>query len=217
MISNQSSEKLWGWWAMAHGGSVYVAYVFWLLIEEGCQAYSCGQDINRLLGGFSFIFFASLLGTLQLFILRQVLDINYSWSLVTGLSVIFALFPIAVISLIANSELPEIAPYSIHILRMLIAGSICGSIIGFMQWGILRKKVSNSGKWILLNIIGYSLGLGIFGWMIYPYSSFQDFIHRVEMLKENSILVMIFIAILLPGVFTGSIVNSFEPIDNNGV
>ena len=146
--------------------------------------------------------FGIILGTLQGFVLRQVIDPSIRWVVATGLCTILALFPFIIFFLFIANIGGGRQPHDSVLKAAAIAGSLMGLIIGSAQWLVLRKIVKNGRHWVFLNILGYPLGLTAFIWVGDPSVSFLDWLNPILFRSQQGI-VFATIAMLIPALFTG--------------
>lgn len=134
---------LWLGWTLATTGGLLLGMVPLALVLPGLDL-GLARVLVPLLAGF-------LVGLLQWVVLRGYLTSASDW--------------------ILNGAAGWAAGYAVGLLIIQnLTGSLLGVIIGFLlfgaaigliQWPVLRREIPNALPWILANIIGWALGLGI--------------------------------------------------------
>ena len=68
-----------------------------------------------------------------------------------------------------------------ELVSILMFGTVLGSVVGLLQWFVLRRHVSNTGWWILTNI---AVAFGIF------FSGLDSFVNFIAVLRWTGIVAL---------------------------
>jgi formate/nitrite transporter FocA (FNT family) len=69
--------------------------------------------------------------------------------------------------------------YIIGFLILLLCGALIGGWFGFLQWLVLRKYMSQAGKWVAASSIGLAIGTPL-GWLAYGLLFISPIVNRPE-------------------------------------
>ncbi len=143
--------RLWLWWVLATG-------VGWVL------GLAAGLAVGFALGGtvsgiasqsaFGAVLGASI-GMLQWVVLRRLISRAGFWVLATaaGMGLGFAL--ISAVTLQASAALGGGPLYG------LVNGVLVGTLVGAMQWLVIRSQISRAGWWVFASALGAGVGFAL--------------------------------------------------------
>lgn len=145
--------SLWTLWIVANGaGTILGVVVFFLLlisfgflgVREEIQQTNLEIVHEAIVGGLMlFMHFGLLIGFMQWLAVRKYVSKTGFWFLTSTI----AMFVGGVLSDVILLFFPS--PH----LPTFVLWILFGSVSGVLQWIILRKQISNSGIWILINVL----------------------------------------------------------------
>lgn len=219
--------RTWFLWLVAHGAAIILAYLLHLLfIQLWCLANECRSNYSGS-GFFILASFGTLLGSFQWFVLKRVINPSKWWSAATMVGGALAFILILLLGvftiILAIEAFPNGLEHNLSITEndsALIAGLFVGSVVGLAyglpQWLVQRKHPAFSSVWILLNMIGYSLGFGFIVWES-SQGIFYDNISALALSREQHNIIFLSLAILVPAAITGIYIASMEHRPNDSL
>ena len=69
------------------------------------------------------------------------------------------MFPSTLVGILAaeSAELPPEVSDTLQIMLAVPPGLFAGTILGLLQWGVLRRHVSSAGWWVPANALAWAL------------------------------------------------------------
>ena len=119
----------------------WVLFFLWLMATTLCWVLG-----RFLLPNLAFVTIGLALGILQWLVLQRRINNAWQWIIATTIGWVLG-------STIILSLAPEVMDF--------LAGVIMGVTTGTAQWLILRREVNWAGWWIVINVVGWTTGMGL--------------------------------------------------------